>query len=365
MEANPQATTEAASLVFPAGMAGALAFTRERAASRRVIGASSLPFDPARTHYREWLRLPYVTEAGFEPALARAIAAHGIDEVFTPHAVVGAYLARRLAEIAPGVRLSHGGPEAAVAAWRAGMAETDALRAAVWELAGPPPARPPLGAAQARGLCHVASLLPGHCGDEKIWALVEVARRCPVGDLVEIASAWGKSAFVLAWLARRYGIGRLLCVDPWSAAERHQHDRGGPVNGWAERMDFEAAHAIFEANLALFGGGWVNALRATSVEAAAIYAAGEEVCTSAFGRTRYRGRIALVHIDGNHDFDHVSEDDALWSRHLVPGGWLVLDDYRWAFGDGPRRAGERFLEAHGGALATAFVAGSALFVRLV
>ena len=63
------------------------------------------------------------------------------------------------------------------------------------------------------------------------------------------------------------------------------------------------------------------------------------------GTVQYSGRIALMHIDGNHDLTAVQEDCRLWSRHVVPGGWLVLDDYTWAHGDGPKRASSQVTEA--------------------
>ena len=156
----------------------------------------------------------------------------------------------------------------------------------------------------------------------------------------------------------------MLCVDPWSAAERCQYDDGAGVNDWADRMDFDLARRIFEISLAGFERGDVNYLRATSAMGARVYAAQRSVTTEAFGRTSYEGRIALLHIDGNHDFTSVSQDIALWYACVVPGGWIIIDDYRWAFGDGPRRAGDAMLSDEAIAHDSAFVAGSALFIRL-
>ncbi len=226
----------------------------------------------------------------------------------------------------------------------------------------PPALQPALGEAETLGLFSALEQIPGHCSDEKLWALLEVLRRCPAGDLVEIGSAWGRSAFAIGWLAERFGLGRLLCVDPWSAEQRLQHDKGGAVNAWADRMDFDATRAFFEARLSLLPRGRVNALAATSLEGAARYRAGRRIESPAFGATDYAGRIALLHIDGNHDEAFVTADLAAWGDLVVPGGWIVFDDYRWAFGDGPRLVGDRFLDER--PVATAFVAGTALFARL-
>lgn len=72
-----------------------------------------------------------------------------------------------------------------------------------------------------------ASTIPGMCDDEKISALYEVARHCNSGDVVEIGSAYGKSAFVLTQLADYYAIGKTLCVDPWKSEYLVKHDAAG------------------------------------------------------------------------------------------------------------------------------------------
>ena len=48
----------------------------------------------------------------------------------------------------------------------------------------------------------------------------------------------------------------------------------------------------------------------------------------------------------------------------VTGGWIIIDDYIWPYGDGPRRVGDEFLAAERERIDTAFVTGSALFIRL-
>jgi hypothetical protein len=73
------------------------------------------------------------------------------------------------------------------------------------------------------------------------------------------------------------------------------------------------------------------------------------------------GRIALLHIDGNHRYDQVVQDIQTWAPYLMPGGWLLLDDYVWSFGDGPQMAGDELLQS--GAYDSAFVASDTLFLR--
>ena len=108
----------------------------------------------------------------------------------------------------------------------------------------------------------------------------------------------------------------------------------------------------------------VNYLRLPSVDAAVEYRRDRMVETEAFGRTQYSGSIALLHIDGNHGYAEVQADMASWCDLVRPGGWIVMDDYAWAYGDGPRRATDAFLEQHAARISCAFFSGGALFIQL-
>ncbi len=365
MTDTPHSSSDETILVFPGGMERSLRFARRsEAALRRLIGASSLRFDPAQPNYDDWTWLPEITEPGFDDALRDILEQNHVRAIFTPHPVIGTWLEQHLAEVAPGVRLIHDSLLDSLNDYRHVDGEIAALRSGGWDLAGPAPQGDPLDDTEAAGLLRLADGVPGQCAVEKIWALAEIARRTPPGDLVEIGSLWGKSAVAFAWLARRYGLGLLLCVDPWSADSRHQYDNGGQVNEWSDRMDFDLAFDIFRTNLAMMGRDSAGYLRAPSAQAAALYGPGLTTDDPALGRTEFGGTVALLHIDGNHDEAFVAEDLRLWAPKVVPGGWMVLDDYCWAFGDGPCRVGDRFLAERGEEIAASFVAGSALFVRL-
>lgn len=361
----PQSSSDETILVFPGGMERSLRFARRsEAALRRLICASSLRFDPAQPSYDDWTWLPEITEPGFDVALRDILEQNHVRAIFTPHPVIGTWLEQHLSEVAPGVRLVHDSLLDSLDDYRHVDGEIAALRAGGWNIAGPVPEGDPLDDTEAAGLLRLADGVPGQCAVEKIWASVEIARRTPPGDLVEIGSLWGKSALALVWLARRYGLGPLLCVDPWSADARHQFDKGGQVNEWAERMDFDLAFRIFRTNLAMMGRDGVGYLREPSTQAAALYRPGLTTDDPALGRAEYTGTIALLHIDGNHDEAFVAEDLRLWAPKVVPGGWIVLDDYCWAFGDGPRLVGDRFLAEKADRIATSFVVGGTLFLRL-
>lgn len=334
---------------------------RER---RPVIGASSLAFDPVREGYETWRHLPYVTEASFGDALADVIRELDVGGIFSPNIVVWEYLSQHLSKLAPGVALLNESPvDNALASYRSALARARTDMACPLLLEDGGTQRAPLPELRRAALYRYVDTVPGMCDHEKTAALFEIARRAPSGDVVEIGSWWGKSAAVLASLAEAHDIGSLLCVDPWSPSHLIQNDDSGLVDGMADRLDTDEALAIFQLSLIPCAARRVNYLRLPSEIAAGRFRQERAVVSEVFGRTAYEGRIAILHIDGNHAYDAVRVDIEAWCEHVIPGGWIILDDYVWPFGDGPRRAGDEFLASNLHNLNQAFVMGSALFIQ--
>ncbi|CAE6810113.1 hypothetical protein R69927_00143 [Paraburkholderia domus] len=350
-------------LIFPAGMPRSLAYLqRARAEGQHVIGSSSLGYDPAREQYPQWLHLPYITAPDFDQALRQAIADFDIGGIFSPNLVVWDYLHRRLPDSFPGVKLVNSCPmDAEVAPYQSALQFGTSVLSQPMELAASAPPRQSVSALEIAALFRHADIIPGMCDNDKIHALCEIFRHSPAGDVVEIGSWWGKSAFVLARLAHCYEIGKLLCVDPWSNEHLLQKEEKGLVNRVPANAD--EALTVFQLNLLPYAQGAVNYLRLPSVDAAVEYRRGPIVTTVAFGETRYAGRIAVLHVDGNHDYVSVKKDVAGWCDLVVPGGWIVMDDYVWPYGDGPKKVSDEFLGNHLQDIACAFVMGSALFIQ--
>jgi hypothetical protein len=351
-------------LIFPAGMPRSLAYLeRALAEGQPVIGSSSLGHDPARERYPRWVHLPYVTAPDFDQALRQAIADFGIGGIFTPNPVVWDYLHRCLPDAFPGVTLVNGSPvDSEVAPYRAALQFGSSLLSQPLELAASGAPRPSVSALEIAALFHHADGIPGMCDHEKIRALCELFRCSPAGDVVEIGSWWGKSAFVLSRLAACYSIGKLLCVDPWSNEHLVQNDEKGLVDRVPVNAD--EALTVFQLNLLPYAHGAVNYLRLPSVDAAVEYRRNPVVTTTAFGETRYTGRIAVLHVDGNHSYASAKEDVAAWCELVTPGGWIIIDDYVWPYGNGPKRVGDEFVHRQMSNIVCAFVMGAALFIQL-
>jgi predicted O-methyltransferase YrrM len=358
-------TASEAVLIFPAGLPDALDYqSRAQALGQRVVGASSLAFDQAKNNYADWATLPFVHEDGFDDALAETVRRHDIGAIYTSHFVIWKYLSERLEEIAPDTRLIGGQTlldgEAAYRKLRQRLAD-DPLAAAPF-YASAVPARPALSEAERIGLVRLVGTISGMCSEEKVLALIDALRHAPEGDIVEIGSWWGKSAAAFAWLANRYQLGAVLCVDPWEKEAQRQGT--AIVDTASDALDTDEAVRIFEINLAPLAFGRLNYVRDKSANVGRRFGPGFEAETGAFGRTSYTGQIAVLHIDGNHAYEHVAEDAEVWIPHMKPGGFIIFDDYVWPFGDGPKRVGDRYVEDNAERIAFTFVSGTALFVQL-
>jgi hypothetical protein len=364
----PGATRQGAKpvLIFPGGMPRALEYLgRCQREGVPVIGASSLAFDVASSQYPLWLRLPYIHQSDFDTALRKAIRDFDIGGIYTPNPVIWNHLQGMLGDLADDVTLVNASPvEEALSSYRSARADAHELLARPLALASSRNPRTAITEIAVAALLREVETVPGMCSHEKTRALHEVARYAVAGDIVEIGSWWGKSACVLVGLAQLYSIGKLLCVDPWSNEHLVQHDEQGLVDKGSALMDAEEALAVFEMNLLPHGANQVNYLRMPSTEGAKHYRERRHVTSASFGTTSYQGRIAILHIDGNHAYAAVKADIEAWSGLVADGGWIIFDDYTWPFGDGPRRTGDEFLAEHRQRIECGFVMGGALFLQL-
>lgn len=185
--------------------------------------------------------------------------------------------------------------------------------------------KPPLSPVMRAGLMRLADSICGAGEDAMVAALVEAMRHSPAGDVVEVGSGSGRTAAVLTWLARRYQVGAVLCLDAWT----------------------EGGLAEFDIALAPLAEGDCNRQRLPAAD----YGPDFVVASETFGETRYAGRIALLHLDAG------DADPAAWTPHVIPGGWLV-------FGPALTDAAESYAAAKGERICASFTADGATFIQL-
>lgn len=163
------------------------------------------------------------------------------------------------------------------------------------------------------------------------------------GTLVEIGVAFGRSAAYLARKlidAKKHRV-RVWAVDPFfddwwmipgaypATLERPSwggefsqmaRDLGGPYSAFVHLMRKHAPEELER----------LNVLRCRSADAAKIV-----------------GPCHGVMIDGNHDYEHVVQDIALWRPHMQPGGLLAGDDWHEVEFPGVVRAVKEAFGSHG------------------
>jgi len=347
-------------LVFPSSMSDALPFIEQaRAFGATIVGASSMSYDPNASRCDCWVRLPRVDEAGFADRLRGVLAEHHLDRIFCPNNVAHDVIGTLIQDGAITAELIPSPFRGELARYESLAARADdALRLAC----GISDESRAILPSHVGAWLHYVDSVMGQSGEAKLAALVGAMASAPRGDVVEIGAYFGKSAAWLTLAATHLGVGPVLAIDPWKAAESVQHDAPAHVQRLAQGDYWDAVAQAFITNLLPIGKGHVNYLRMTATAALARYVSGS-VTSPEFGTTTIRGEIALLHIDGNHDYEAVASDVALWAPKLAPGGWMVLDDYCWPHGDGPRRVGDAFLAERSEAIRQAFVVDGALFIR--
>ncbi|WP_343559797.1 class I SAM-dependent methyltransferase [Kiloniella sp. b19] len=352
-------------LVFPGGLSESLEFLRYHVTPQSLIGASSIANDPVMERYADWSFIPDMHDRQFEKVLGELIREKSVVGIFCPHNLVHEKISVLIEQNRLDVALINRCPTDQA------YMKIENVRdnaAPLFQLAQD------LCGEQGRGVLpdfgKIASWLNysdsifGHSSYDKLAALLAALADTPKGDVVEIGSYWGKSASWLAFVAGHYGVGPLLSVDPWDNEAAVQKDSPDFLK---DIIRDTMANDAFEGFLMFMGimpSGSVNYIRLPSDKAFFEFEKSETVCSEAFGETPFSRRISLLHIDGNHDYEVVCSDRDLWTQMVVPGGWIVFDDYVWVHGDGPRRAGDEYLEANRDRISRSFVCGKALFVQL-
>jgi len=156
--------------------------------------------------------------------------------------------------------------------------------------------------------------------DEAI-TLFELAQALPHEHpiAVEIGCWQGKSSVCIARGLRHKNAPRLCCIDPFDASG--DASSAGEYAGRADGLG-NALREVFEQNLR---GAGVHDLVEIQQGFSHERAAG------------WRGAIDLLFLDGDHGYEAVARDVADWSRHVRPGGYLLMHDVVHAVHQGPRR----------------------------
>lgn len=362
-------------LVFPLDMDKAVGFINNaKALNIEVVGASSVMTSADDFDVQSFHSLPFVTEQCFDGIFSELLTQQNITHVYTPHAVIWSYLANFKTDVRCRVNFSLCDPSPYKADWLALQPSFEwADRLLSDQVVENIAATSPLTLAKTLTKGQYASLhrqflsISGQCDDLKLLALAHIFRVLPQGDVVEIGSFTGRSAFAIGWLAGTYDIGNLVCVDPWDNKKVEGQGEGAAIinkeqEQGSDVVDFNQIFWSFIGAISLLGNvGYIKDISERAISQYNAAATMGELKSLELGTVALTGQIAMLHIDGNHRYDYVCKDIEAWEPKVMPGGWILLDDYVWAFGDGPKIAGDELLLT--GKFDVAFTMSDTLFLR--
>ena len=349
-------------LVFPSSTEASLSCLKEARKWRwRVIGASSLENDPHKNHYDAWESLPFIHEDNFVVRLQQIIIQHNITALSIPHAP--SYLRiENIKELLPNVTLIGNGPYInQVSVVQSYLQKAEEGLKLIRKLTGQDNALPKDFLASL--LAHVLPLY-GESSFQKIIALCAIFKDAPQGDVIEVGVFFGKSVFVLNRMSAYFNTGATLAVDAWDKDLSIQKESPQEIQQLSEVWNWDLVFQGFLINMQATHAGNFNYLRMSSTQAWKQYNSEKLISSSEFGDTIYKKKIAVLHLDGNHDQASVHEDFKLWSTNMLPGGWIIFDDYEWSQGDGPRKLVDRIRSEYQSRIERFFVEGGAAFIKL-
>ncbi len=346
-------------LIFPCNIESASAFVEHaQSLGANVIYASSIETQEQRHQVHH---LPYVNAPEFADAFLDLINTHEIAYVYAAHDVVLQYLHRLKNEPSFSKKFmicndyQH-------KVYQAKYEEALQFGADVIAEQGNKPGL--LSVEKYAHLYMQFNAVPGQSDNAKLKSLIQLFIQVEQGDVVEIGSYWGRSAYALGFLANQHGIGTTISVDPWDVISNDSQGEGTEVVNEASRLiDWDLVFRGFIVNVS--GLNNINYIRKPSDDAVYAYqqaGAQGSLTTPELGTTPLSGTIALLHIDGNHMYEQVKRDIDRWLPHVKPGGWVLVDDYDWSFGDGPKKAGDELLNH--ARVSEYFFASDTLFIRL-
>jgi predicted O-methyltransferase YrrM len=158
----------------------------------------------------------------------------------------------------------------------------------------------------------LAGKLKGFLEPEEGHRLYEMAAEAvSLGPCLEIGSYCGKSALYLGKACQENGT-VLFSVDHHRGSEEQQ-----PGEAYFDPSVFNPA--TWEVDTF---GAFRQAIRQAELENVVV----PLVCSSATAAKAWSIPLGLVFVDGGHAYDTVLNDYQSWSRHILPGGYLLIHD---------------------------------------
>ncbi len=154
--------------------------------------------------------------------------------------------------------------------------------------------------------------IKGFLDPEEARYLYTVAREASRrGPCLEIGGYCGKSTVCIAAGCKEYGQ-TLFSVDHHRGSEEHQ-----PGEAYFDPDLYDRQNQCVDT---------FREFRKTLVKADIEDTVVPMVCRSSVAARCWRTPLSLVFIDGGHAYPDAYADYEAWSRHIIPGGYLVIHD---------------------------------------
>jgi hypothetical protein len=361
-------------LVFPLDMDKVTDFiSTVKSLGIKVTGASSVMSNADGYNIDGFYKLPFITDEDFECLFQTLILKNSITHIYTPHAGVWSFFYSLKKQKPELYNFSLCEPSPYHEDWlkfKPGYEWAELMQQEKFVehfVDDKVVVREPLLLGQYASLHKQFVGISGQCDDLKLLALAHIVRLIPKGDLVEIGSLSGRSAFAIAWLASKYKVGSLICIDPWNIKKTEDQGEQAKILSAdllasSDVIDLDKIFSSFIGAVSLLDNvGFIRDISEKAVDNYKEASSTGVLVSTELGEVTVSGKISMLHIDGNHRYDFVCKDIAAWEPLVIPGGWVLLDDYVWAFGDGPKRAGDELLLS--GKFDVAFTMSDTLFLR--
>lgn len=352
-------------LIFPSSMPDSLRYARKASASgRRIIASSSIRVDETAKEFNEWIYLPSIYDGTFEAEFCQLVEQQEITHFYSPHGVIHRVVEKLIRNNKLSLSLDDAPAfEKTADEFRHIQSQAKAANDIITSIDQSLSSKTKLRSTDITAILQGINPIYGQASDIKIFYMMAIFASAPAGDVVEIGVAWGKTAFVLNYLARCYSIGSTIAIDPWEGHTAIQNDSPDTLNEATLALDWPLIFEMFVANLLPSAHNNFNYLRMRSEQAAYQFSTASHIESTEFGRTPIARKLSVLHIDGNHDYDEVMRDYNNWSPFLQSGSWVIFDDYVWEHGDGPRRVADKVLLEQWKKIQTAFCVAKSLFIQ--
>lgn len=350
-------------LIFPCSTNERMIYDFCNSINKPVVMATSEDIVQYREKYNEVVQLPYIYESDFVDMFLKVIDEYDVDCVYSPVSSVHAFLEDLFERRKIEINFIKKSPiDEQELYYKELFLQSDQALGFINVVEE----SNQLSSMNIGAILRQADFIYGESNHDKLCAMIAIFASAPKGDVVEIGSLMGRTAFVLCYLSNYYEIGSVLAIDPWSEIASVQQDVPELVDTTLKpAWDFNLLNKAFITNILSINRGRFNYLRMTSEDGYDCYLKNNEIASDEFGVTKYEKQISVIHIDGNHDYAFVSKDCELWLPRLRPGAWLILDDYLWAHGNGPKLMGDKLLSDAINRINRAFVCGKALFIQFI